>query len=55
MASDKDDERLETMADIIELSQRLESTLLDHLDLIKKGITTHRELLVQISNLVDGS
>ncbi len=50
-----EDERLEAIAEIIVVSQELEEAMIKSLDQIKSSITTHRQLLTQLVNLVDGS
>ena len=50
-----EDRRLATIAEIVEVSMKIETSMMEALDLVKQGIETHRRLLVELSNLVDGS
>ena len=48
------DERLELMSELIGLAQELEDQMLRTLDDVKRGIMTHRGLLVKLSDLIEG-
>ncbi len=48
------EERLNKMSELIGLSQEMEDMMLQTLDALKDSITTHRRLLVELGNLIEG-